>query len=259
MKPGSVRTLSPNTKEIRVVLLCAGEGRRMHPLTLACPKPMLTIGGRPAIDYLLELCRFHGLGEVAINLHHCPEVIPAHLGDGSAFGMALCYSPEESLLGSAGALGPLADFLDRPFFVLYGDVLTNMDLTAMADFHRRHGGQGTVALYRVPDPERCGLVDTESTGRIHRFVEKPAPGEVFTNLVNAGVYLLEPTVLAHLPATVPYDFGRDFFPHLLAAGVPLYGYPLRDDEYLLDFGTPENHARAQAEWPAVWSRGPIRR
>jgi mannose-1-phosphate guanylyltransferase/phosphomannomutase len=134
-----------------------------------------------------------------------------------------------------------------------------MDLTAMSHFHRAHGGLGTVALYRVPDPARCGVVETDATGRISRFIEKPAPGQVFTNLVNAGVYLLEPTILAHLPDTIPYDFGHDFFPRLLAAGFPLYGYPLRYDEYLLDIGTPETFARAQIEWPTVWAAGPVRR
>jgi mannose-1-phosphate guanylyltransferase/phosphomannomutase len=220
---------------------------------------MLPVGGRPALAYLLELCRGHGVREVAINLHHCPAAIPAYFGDGAALGMALRYSHEEVLLGSAGALRPLAGFLDRPFFVLYGDVLTNVDLTAMTAFHRQHGGQVTIALYRVPDPERCGLVDVDAGGLIRRFAEKPAPGEVFTDLANAGIYLLEPGVLDHLPAEVPYDFGRDFFPRLLAAGIPLYGYPLRGDEYLLDMGTPENYARAQEEWPAVWAAGLVRR
>jgi len=231
----------------------------MHPLTLTCPKPMLPVSGRPALDYLLELCRAHGIRQVAINLHHCPQAIPAHLGDGQSIGMMIRYSHEPELLGSAGALRPLQDWLDRPFFVLYGDVLTNMDLTAMARFHRQHGGLGTVALYRVPDPERCGLVETDGAGRIRRFVEKPAPGTVFTDLVNAGVYLLEPGLLAHLPEQVPYDFGRDFFPHLVAAGVSLYGYPLREDEYLRDLGTPENYARVQEEWPIAWSAGFPRR
>ena len=231
----------------------------MHPLTLSCPKPMLPVAGRPALDYLLELCRAHGVREVAINLHHCPEVIPAYLGDGSARGMVLHYSHEPVLLGSAGALRPLQGYLDRPFFVLYGDVLTNMDLSALAARHRAHGGLGTIALYRVPDPERCGLVEIDAAGRVGRFVEKPAPGQVFSNQVNAGVYLLDPAVLSYLPEIVPYDFGRDFFPRLLAAGVALYGHPLRDDEYLLDIGTPENYARAQEEWPAVWAAGPVRR
>jgi len=231
----------------------------MHPLTRSCPKPMLQVGGRPALDYLLDLCRAHGIREVAINLHHCPEAIPAYMGDGQAHGMVIHYSSEPVLLGSAGALRPLKSFLDRPFFVLYGDVLTTMDLTAMARFHHAHGGLGTIALYRVPDPERCGVVETDAMGRIGRFIEKPAPGQVFTNLVNAGIYLLEPAILAHLPDTVPYDFGRDFFPHLLTAGVPLYGYPLLEDEYLLDIGTPENFAQAQKEWPAVWATGPVHR
>ncbi len=241
----------------RAVVLCAGEGRRLYPLTADRPKPMLPVGGRPALAYLLELCRFHGVGEVAVNLHHCPQAIPDHFGDGSALGLRLLYSPEEVLLGSAGALRPLRAFLDRTFFVLYGDVLTNMDLAALLATHRRCGGLGTVALYRVPDPLRCGLVQTGPAGRIERFVEKPA--QAFTDLANAGVYVLEPAVLAHLPDDIPCDFGRDLFPLLLQAGVALYGHALAPQEYLLDIGTPENYARARREWPAVWAAGPARR
>lgn len=246
-------TISPP----RAVILCAGEGRRLLPLTATCPKPLLPVGGRPALDYTLELCRFHGLGEIAINLHHCPQAIPGHLGNGSAHGLHIRYSYEEVLLGSAGALEPLRDFLDRPFFVLYGDVLTNMDLTAIQRTHRRQGGMGTVALYRVPDPERCGLVELDAAGRLRRFVEKPA--RPFGNLANAGVYLLEPEVLDYLPSQRPCDFGQDLFPHLLRSGIVLYGYTLSPEEYLIDIGTPENLARAQAEWPAVWAAGPVRR
>jgi len=215
---------------------------------------MLPVGGRPALSYLLELCRFHGIVEVAINLHHLPGAIPAAFGDGQAIGLRITYSRETTLLGSAGALLPLRAFLDRTFFVLYGDLLTNMDLRAMLAFHRRHRGIGTMALYRVPDPERCGLVEIDAAGRIQRFVEKPPAGQVFTDLANAGVYLLEPAVLEFLPHEVPCDFGQDFFPLLLAAGVPLYGCLLAPGEYLLDFGTPENYVRAQQEWPAVWAK-----
>ena len=214
---------------------------------------MLPVAGRPALAYLLELCRLHGIAEVAINLHHCPEAIPAAFGDGQMLGLRLTYSRESVLLGSAGALVPLRPFLDRTFFVLYGDLLTDMDLTAMLAFHRCHGGLGTVVLYRVPDPQRCGLGELDAAGRIRRFVEKPPAGQLFTDLVNAGVYLLEPELLPLLPDQVPYDFGQDFFPLLVAAGVPLYGYLLAPGEYLLDFGTPENYARARQEWPSVWA------
>jgi NDP-sugar pyrophosphorylase family protein len=241
----------------RAVILCAGEGRRLLPLTARCPKPLLPVGGRPALDYTLELCRFHGLREVAINLHHCPQAIPAHLGDGAAWGLHIRYSYEHILLGSAGALEPLRDFLDRTFFVLYGDVLTNLDLTAMLACHRRHGGVGTVALYHVPDPQRCGLVELDPAGRLRSFVEKPARPS--GNLANAGIYILEPEVLDVLPPRRPCDFGQDFFPHLLRSGMALYGYLLAPEEYLIDIGTPENLARARAEWPAVWATGPIRR
>ncbi len=223
----------------------------MLPLTAACPKPLLPLAGRPVLEYLLALCRRHGITEVAINLHHCPEAIPARFGDGRDLGMRLRYFYEERLLGSAGALGPMRPFLDRTFFVLYGDVLTDADLGALLAHHRRKGGLGTLVLYRVPDPQRCGLVDLDEVGRIRRFVEKPPSEQVFTNLVNAGIYLLEPEVLAYLPAKTPCDFGQDLFPLLLQAGVPLYGYSLEPGRYLLDIGTPENYARAQREWPAI--------
>ncbi len=252
MEQGDVYPYPP-----RAVILCAGEGRRLLPLTATCPKPLLPVGGRPALDYTLELCRYHGLAEVAINLHHCPQAIPEHLGDGAAFGLRLRYSYEEVLLGSAGALEPLRDFLDRPFFVLYGDVLTNMDLTAMLKYHRWHGGIGTVALYRVPDPERCGLVELDADGRLQCFEEKPA--QPFGNLANAGIYVFEPEVLDNLPEKRPCDFGQDFFPYLLRSGAVLYGYPLSPEEYLIDIGTPENLHRARTEWPAVWAAGPVRR
>ncbi|MGB9724254.1 MAG: nucleotidyltransferase family protein [Chloroflexia bacterium] len=241
----------------RAVILCAGEGRRLRPLTARLPKPLLPVGGRPALDYTLELCRFHGLTEIAINLHHRPQAIPEHLGDGAAWGLHIRYSYEPVLLGSAGALEPLRDFLDRPFFVLYGDVLTNLDLTAMHTYHRRRGGMGTVALYRVPDPQRCGIVELEADGRLRTFVEKPA--QPFGDLANAGIYLLEPEVLEALPQKRPCDFGQDLFPHLLRLGIALYGYRLSPAEYLIDIGTPENLARARAEWPAVWAAGPFRR
>ncbi len=241
----------------RAVILCAGQGRRLFPLTANCPKPLLPVGGRPALDYTLELCRFHGIVEIAINLHHCPQAILQHLGDGHAFGLYIHYSYEPELLGSAGALKPLRDFLERTFFVLYGDVLTNMDLAAMLAYHRRHGGVGTVALYRVPDPQRCGLVELDAAGRLRRFVEKPA--QPFGDLANAGIYILEPKILAYLPEQGPCDFGQDLFPQLLRSGVALYGYPLEAGEYLVDIGTPENLERARQEWPAIWVAGPIRR
>lgn len=210
---------------------------------------MLPIGGRPLLAHILEWLRRHGVEEVAINLHHLPHVVMEAFGDGRAFGLRIRYSVEETLLGTAGALSRFLDFFDqRPFYVVYGDLLTAVDLGALLQFHRERGGVGTVALYRVPNPTECGLVDMDETGRIRRFVEKPPLEEVFTDLANAGIYVLEPHVLSYVPKGQFCDFGRDLFPQLLAAGEPLFGYPIR--HYLLDIGTLEKYRQAQEDWAA---------
>ncbi|NOZ07006.1 MAG: NDP-sugar synthase, partial [Chloroflexi bacterium] len=140
---------------------------------------------------------------------------------------------------------------DPCLIVIYGDVLTNMNLSALLDFHHRRGGLATLALYRVPNPTECGLVETAPDGRILRFVEKPPPEEVFTDWANAGVYVLDTKVLDEIPPNTFHDFGHDLFPALLAQGAALYGYPLRDHEYLIDIGSLEKYHRAEEEWPGL--------
>lgn len=234
---------------LKAVVLAAGEGTRLRPLTLEQPKPMLPIGGRPLLAHILEWLHRYGVEEVAINLHHLPHVVMEAFGDGRALGLRLRYSVEERLLGTAGALSRFLDFFDaRPFYVVYGDLLTAVDLGDLFRFHREKGGVATVALYRVPNPAECGLVDVDEAGRIRRFVEKPPPEEVFTDLANAGIYVLEPRVLAYIPEGQFCDFGRDVFPRLLAAGERLFGYPVR--QYLLDIGTLEKYHQAQEDWAA---------
>ena len=233
---------------MKALILAAGEGTRLRPLTLDRPKPMLRVGGRPILDHLVDLLRRHGVTEIAINLHYKPEVIVDYFGDGARSGVSITYSPEAELLGSAGAVKRLASFWTETFLVVYGDVLTNLDLTALVAQHRSSGAQVTVALYEVEEPTRCGIVDLTDDGRIVRFVEKPAPEAVFSNLANAGVYVVEPEVLRHIPTNQPFDFGRDLFPVLLEAGVPLSGQ--RAVGYVLDIGSPERYQQAEADWQA---------
>lgn len=233
---------------MKALLLAAGEGTRLRPLTLDRPKPMVPIGGRPVLEHLVALVRAHGVTEVAINLHYKPGPLVDHFGAGSRFGVAITYSHEASLLGSAGAAKQLEWFLDETFFVLYGDVLTNLDLTALAAHHRSAAALATVALYDVEDPTRAGIVELAPDGRIVRFVEKPAAGEVFGTLANAGVYVVEPEVLGHVPAGRPEDFGADLFPRLLDRGLPLAG--LRAPGHVLDIGSPERYQQAEADWQA---------
>jgi NDP-sugar pyrophosphorylase family protein len=237
-------------------VLAAGEGTRLRPLTLNLPKAMVPVAGQPLLAHTLAWLAQHGIREVAINLHHCPEAITDFFGDGSASGMRITYSYEDRLLGTAGAARRLASFLgDGPFLVVYGDVLTDLDLTALLRLHHERaigepGAAATLALHRVPNPTEVGLVGLDASGRVTRFQEKPRPEEVFTDLANAGVLVAEPAVLDHIPDGEFSDFGLDVLPKLLAAGAPLYGWAIPEGTYLLDIGSPEKHMQAQREWPA---------
>jgi mannose-1-phosphate guanylyltransferase len=220
---------------------------------------MLPIGGKPLLHHLVSWLRAHGVGEIAINLHHKPEAITEYFGRGERFGVAITYSHERRLLGTAGALKELQAFLDETFVVLYGDVFTNLDLKRLIRFHADRGesdcgGRGlagptwpflTLSLYRVADPSACGLVQLDGQGRITHFVEKPPPDATFTNLANAGVMVFERGILDFIPDYAPVDLGYELFPRLLGQGIPLYGYPLRDGEFLIDIGTPDSYRRAQ--------------
>lgn len=231
---------------MKALILAAGEGTRLRPLTLDRPKSMLPIGGVPLLAHQLALLRRYGITQVAVNLHYMPEAISSTLGDGSAHGVHICYSVEPTLLGTAGALRPLASFFRGRFVVLYGDVFTAIDLTRMASHHSTRGGMVTVAVHRRPDPSACGVVELGEDDRIARFVEKPKPGESASDLCNAGVYIVEPGVLALIPPEGPCDFGRDLFPAMLAAGLPVYAYPMV--EYLIDIGTRSAYEQAQRDY-----------
>jgi len=217
---------------------------------------MLPIAGKPLLERTIELLKHHGITQIAVNLHHKPEVITNHFGDGRDFGVEITYSLEESILGTAGAVKKLEGYFDETFLVLYADVLTNLNLEALASFHRVKDGLATIALYRVDDPSACGLVESDDQWRITRFVEKPRPDEVFTDLASAGVFVLEPEVIDHIASATFYDFGHDLFPRLLEESIPMYGYPISDTDYLLDIGTIHHYERAQREWPVV-CRSPV--
>lgn len=227
---------------MKAFVLAAGEGIRLRPLTQEIPKSMLAIRGRPLMEHILALLRRHGVTWVAINLHHQPETILDHFGEGSRFGLKICYSWEDSLLGSAGGVKKMEAFLDETFFVVYGDLLTNLNLSRMLQFHREKRAALTMALYRVEEPSRCGIVLLDGEGRIERFVEKPRPEEVFSDLANTGIYVVEPYVLRYIPPNTFFDFGCDLFPLLLREGLPFYGHITQD--YVVDIGAPERYLRA---------------
>jgi len=244
---------------MKALILAAGKGSRLKQLTADRPKPMLEIGGEPLLARHVRGLRQAGVTQIAINLHHAPEVIVDYFGAGAGFDVQIVYSYEPELLGTAGAAKLLEAFLDEPFFVVYGDVFTNIDLAQLARVHVAHKARAgvdlalTMALYHVPNPTECGLVELTDAGRVTRFVEKPSPDQVFTDLANAGLLVCDVAVLHRIPPGVIFDFGRDVIPELLEHGIAVFGNPITSAEYLIDIGTPAGLARAQelAELPHV--------
>lgn len=235
---------------MKAMILAAGEGTRLRPLTLTLPKPMVPIVGKPLLERTLLWLADQGITEAAINLFHRPQAIPDYFGD--SFGdISLHYFFENTLRGTAGGLKAAESvFRDAPFFVIYGDNFVQADLRRLAHFHASHDGAGTVGLFHHPNPTAAGIVAANSDGRITRFVEKPPANQVFSDLANAGVYVLDPSVLDAIPADAPSDFGRDIFPQLLASGLTLHGILLGG--YLQDTGTPR--AYRQANWDLLAGR-----
>jgi mannose-1-phosphate guanylyltransferase/phosphomannomutase len=234
----------------KALVLAAGEGTRLRPLTLDRPKPMLPVAGKPVLEHIVNWLRYHGVEQVAINLHHKPERVIEHFGDGRRWGVAITYSIEERILGTAGGAKRLQDFLDETFVVVYGDVITDLDLAALIAYHgagpsgERTAPRATLALYRVPNPWECGIVALDEAGRIRRFVEKPERGAVFSDLASAGVMVLEPALLDLVPPDTFFDFGHDLLPLLLAGDIPILGWPISPNDYLLDMGTMDKYRQA---------------
>jgi mannose-1-phosphate guanylyltransferase/phosphomannomutase len=247
---------------MKALILAAGQGTRLRQLTARRAKPMLPIGGKPLLQHTVAWLRDHGVRQIAVNLHHYPGSIVGYFGDGARCDVALHYSYETTLLGTAGAAKHLEHFLDETFVVVYGDVFTNLDLTRLAVDHARDVAAAgsnppapgaTMVLYRVGNPEECGLVATDVHGRVTRFVEKPPAGDVFTDLAFSGVLVCEPGVLAAVPPGQPFDFGHDLIPRLLAGGAPLYAKPLAAGEYVIDIGTLGGYLRAlRTAWTHAW-------
>jgi NDP-sugar pyrophosphorylase family protein len=247
--------LTIHNRTVRALILAAGEGTRLRPLTLDRPKPMVPIAGRPLLAYIVEWTRDAGICDVAINLNYKAEVITDYFGDGSGHGVSITYSHEEKLLGSAGAARRLRAWVgDHPLLVAYGDVLTDLNLRTFAAQHQANLDRfpnlgATLSLYRVPNPTEVGLVGLDETGRITRFLEKPGPEQVFTDIANAGVCIIEPSILDDIIPDTNVDFGLHVFPALLAGGRPMCGMLIPEDTYLLDIGSPAKYAQANDEWP----------
>ncbi len=224
---------------MRAVILVGGEGTRMRPLTCNIPKPMLPVVNRPFLEHMIDYLKSYGIDDVVLSMCYKPDVIQSYFGDGRDFGVTLSYAVEESPLGTAGAVKNAEQHVHETCFVFNGDILTDLDLGAMLEVHRRRQAKVSIALKPVEDPTAYGLVNTDADDRILRFTEKPKADEITTNLINAGTYILEPEVLALIPPNTFYMFERGLFPLLLERGDPMYGYP--SDCYWIDIGTPQKY------------------
>lgn len=205
---------------MKAVILVGGEGTRLRPLTYSTPKPMVPILNRPFLEHMLKYMKSHHINDVILALCYLPDHIRAYFGNGSDYGVKLTYDVETSPLGTAGAVKNVAQHLDETFFVFNGDVFTDLNLTAMLDTHRKKSSKATIALTPVDDPSMYGVVETDTNDRVKRFVEKPKREEATTNMINAGIYILEPELLEYIPANQNYMFERGLFPLLLEQGDP---------------------------------------
>jgi mannose-1-phosphate guanylyltransferase len=230
---------------MRVMIMAAGRGTRLHPLTDSVPKPMAPIVNRPALHHILRLLSRHGLRQVVINLHHLPDTVTSYVGDGSWLGMEVTYSREPELLGTAGGVKNNETFLgDGTFVVMSGDSLTDIDLTGLIAAHRRNGSIATLAVKEVADPSLYGVVVLDDDQRVVGFQEKPSLAKARSRLCNCGIYVFEPEILRHIPAGRFDDFGSRLFPDLLAAGIPFHAEPI--DAYWSDVGNLREYVRGNA-------------
>jgi mannose-1-phosphate guanylyltransferase/mannose-1-phosphate guanylyltransferase/phosphomannomutase len=218
------------------MVLAAGLGTRLRPITYEIPKPLAPVVNRPVMEHILDLLRAHGFSDAIANLSHLPEQIRDWFGDGSDRGLSLSYSEEEELLGTAGGVRNVAEFFaGEPFLVISGDALTDIDLSAMRAAHEAGGGIATLALKRVADTSQYGVVILGDDTRIQGFQEKPDPAEALSDLANCGIYMFGPEIFDYFPDRPFADWAMDVFPALLDNDVPFHGHEI--DAYWNDIGS----------------------
>jgi mannose-1-phosphate guanylyltransferase len=232
---------------MRAMIMAAGLGTRLRPITYEMPKPLVPVLNRPVMEHIVELLARHGFSQVIANLHWFPELMRDRFGDGSRLGVELSYSEEEELLGTAGGVRNAADFLSEDFLVISGDALTDIDLAAMHEFHSSHDGIATLATKRVDDTSQFGVVITGPDARVQGFQEKPDPAEALSDLANCGIYMFRAEIFDYFPAAGERskaagpddppgfaDWAMDVMPALLEGDVPLYSHEV--DAYWNDIG-----------------------
>lgn len=229
---------------MKAMVLAAGKGTRLLPLTGEIPKPMAPVVGKPIIQHIFELLAETELEEVHVNVHYLADsILGAYEDTTSVNGMKICMTREAELMGTAGSVRRIADRFNDTFVVVMGDALTDVDVREVVAFHKEHGAMATMALMRVADTSQYGVVEMDSERNIASFQEKPRPDEAISNLANTGIYVLEPEALRYIPENTFFDFAKDVFPRLLAAGERLVGY--EGDFYWSDIGNLEAYRAAQ--------------
>jgi len=237
---------------MKAIILAAGKGERLKPLTNRIPKAMIQIGDKPLLEYNITLLKKYGIKDIAINLHHLPNIIKNHLGDGSKFGVRILYSFEKELLGTAGAIKNIENFFDDTFLVMHGDNLTNLNLSSLIEFHKQHDSIGTICLYsKERNIASSSIVLMNDNNEIIQFIEKPKK-DVLKKLkssrkwINAGIYIFEPAVLDFIPSKKFFDFGLDLFPKLIAEKMKIYGYPIKDC-FWYEIGTLKKYEKVKKD------------
>ena len=230
---------------MKAVIMAGGEGTRLRPLTSNQPKPMLPMANRPMMEHVVDLLRGHGFDDIVVTVAFMANSIRSYFDDGSEFGVRMVYATEESPLGTAGSVRNAREQLDERFLVISGDVLTDVDLTSVLEAHAAKGALATIALKSVDDPLEFGIVITRDDGSIERFLEKPNWGQVFSDTINTGIYVLDPEIFDYIPAGRSVDFSEEVFPAVLADKRPLFGHVV--DGYWEDVGTLDAYQKAHRD------------
>src|SRR5690349_16286436 len=231
---------------MKAVVMAGGEGSRLRPLTVSRPKPMVPIVGKPVMEHILNLLKRHGITDVIVTVQYLASSIEDYFGNGSQFGMHITYSREDVPLGTAGSVKNAEEQLTEPFLVISGDALTDYDLTEIIRYHNEKKSLATLLLAHVYNPLEYGVIITNEDGHITQFLEKPSWGEVFSDTINTGIYVLDPQIFDYFEKNKPFDFSQELFPYMLKKGDPIYGY-IAPGGYWCDVGNLSEYMRANAD------------
>lgn len=232
--------------KLKAVILVGGEGTRLRPITFSNPKPMLPLLNRPFMENFVMWLKSHNIEDIIFSAGYLSKVFKDYFGDGRRFGVKITFVEEKEPLDTCGGVKNVERYLgDDSFMVFNGDILSSLDLTGMIAFHKKKKADITISLTSVEDPTAYGLVPVDKKGRVIKFLEKPRQDEIVTNLINAGMYVIEPHIMKLVPEGKKYSFERQLFPEVLEKGYKIFGYI--SDAYWLDVGTPRKYLKANRD------------